>query len=326
MKKITILVTGANGFVGRNLVAKLAQEPVFVRACCRKNNAGLDEISGRGEVKIISGLDLAHDEGWAEALNGVDAVIHCAARVHVQNQAGEDMLARFRKTNRDDTLRLAQKAVKAGVRQFLFVSSIGVNGTKTPGKPFSAGDEPEPVTPYAVSKHEAEQALLALVQNEDMAVTIVRPPMVYGHNAPGNFSRLTNWITSGVPLPLGAINNRRSFVHVGNLVDFIGSCVFHAATFNRIMLVSDCEDISTTEFVKRIARAYGKKALLLPVPKFVLEKILILAGKGSMAVQLCEDLRVDASKECEVLGWKPVFFVDDVLKKTAENQSLEHDV
>ncbi|MCY1297327.1 N-acetyl-alpha-D-glucosaminyl-diphospho-ditrans,octacis-undecaprenol 4-epimerase [compost metagenome] len=251
-------------------------------------------------------------------------MIHCAARVHVMNDTEADPLAAFRRANVEGTLTLARQARDAGVRRFIFVSSIKVNGESTePGNPFTADQIPAPVDPYGVSKQEAEQGLRAIAEDSGMEVVIVRPTLVYGPGVKANFLSMMRWLNRGVPLPFGAIHNRRSLVSLYNLVDLIVTCIHHPAAANQTFLVSDGEDVSTTELLRRIGKALGRPARLLPVPSAMLEMGATALGKRALSQRLCGSLQVDINKTRELLGWTPPVSLEEALKRTA-NHYLEH--
>ena len=307
-----VLVTGANGFVGRSLCLALPDNGHKVLEAVRsldKQIIGVDQF-------LITSISKATD--WSSALQNVDAVIHLAARVHVMNEVADDALAEFRKVNVEGTLNLANQAAKAGVKRFVFVSSIKVNGEHTLADcPFTANDDANPQDPYGISKHEAEQGLLLIAQQTGMEVVIIRPPLVYGAGVKANFASMMRVVKRGIPLPLGAIHNKRSFVYVGNLVSLIVRCIDHPAAANQVFLVSDGCDLSTTELLQKCAVALDVKARLLPVPQKLLAFSLALLGKRAVAQRLCGNLQVDISKAHSLLGWEPPVSVEDGLKVTA---------
>jgi nucleoside-diphosphate-sugar epimerase len=310
-----ILVTGATGFVGRALVSELVPNGCQISALVRKVSKGLPvEVE-----QVVVDLGEIEDEGAIrDAFAGVDVVVHAAARAHMMQDLSADPLAEFRKLNRDATLALAGLAEDAGVKRFVFLSSIGVNGNNNT-KPFSENDKPNPQEPYAISKYEAEQGLLALAKITGMEVVIIRPPLVYGPNAPGNFGSLVNWLRRGVPLPLGAIHNKRSFVALANLVSFIALCADPTQSpkaANQVFLISDGEDVSTTDLLRRVAEALGKEQRLLPVPTGLMSFAARLIGKGDVANRLFGSLQVDSSKARDLLGWQPVITMAEQLHKT----------
>ena len=256
---------------------------------------------------------------WYTALNGVQAVVHCAARVHVMQDNATDPLQAYREVNVHGTLNLARQAAHTGVRRFVFVSSIKVNGEAIQlGQPFTADDVPAPSDPYGVSKLEAEQGLRDIEAQTGMEVVIVRPPLVYGPGVKANFATMMRWVDLGIPLPLGAIHNARSVVALDNLVDLLMTCLKHPAASGQTFLVSDGEDVSTTELLRRTAQAMGKKAFLLPVPAFVLEWGAAMLGKRDVAQRLCGSLQVDMDKTRRLLGWTPPLTLDQGLKKVVE--------
>lgn len=310
-----VLVTGANGFVGRALCAQAAARGVAVRGITRLPC----ELSGGVENCVVSAVDEHAD--WQAALAGVEAVIHLAARVHVMADKAENPLAEFRRINTQGTLNLARQAAAAGVRRFVFVSSVKVNGEMTlPGHPFKADDAPAPLDAYGISKMEAEQGLSELAAETGMEVVIIRPPLVYGPGVKANFAAMMRWLRRGVPLPLGAIDNRRSLVTLDNLVDLMLTCISHPAAANQTFLVSDGEDVSTTQLLRRMGQALGRPARLLPVPAGLLELGAALVGRRDMAQRLCGSLQVDIEKTRQLLGWRPPLTLDEGLKKAAQGK------
>ena len=318
-----VLVTGANGFVGR--------------AAWRHLN-GMDDVQAIGGVRTACGHmdrdswvalgDLSAQTDWSTALAGIDAVIHAAARVHVMRETSADPLVEFRRVNVQGTLQLARQAAAAGVRRFVYVSSIKVNGEATAlGQPFTADDVPAPLDAYGVSKMEAEQGLRELAAQTGLEVVIVRPPLVYGPGVKANFRAMMRGLARGVPLPLGAIqSNRRSLVALDNLVDLIVTCATHPAAANQTFLVSDGEDLSTTQLMRRMGQALGRPARLVPVPGRWLELGAAALGRASVAQRLCGSLQVDIAKTRQLLGWTPPLTVDEGLKKAAEGYLREASV
>ncbi len=317
-----ILVTGASGFLGGAVANRLCQEGHAVTAALRTGCAALPSCVAR---RIVDGVFGRTD--WTAALSGQQVVIHCAGRAHVMKDTEADPLAAFRTVNLDGTLNLARQSIAAGVKRFVFISSIGVNGVQSAlGNPFSEIDKPNPHNAYSISKWEAEQGLLRVAEGTGLEVVIIRPPLVYGPHAPGNFGSLVSWLRRGVPLPLGAIHNRRSMVALDNLVDLIVTCIDHPAAANQTFLVSDGEDLSTTQLLQRLGRALGKPARLLPVPATLLKAGAALVGKPAIAQRLCGSLQVDISKTQQLLGWAPPLSVDEGLKRAAEGYLREASV
>jgi nucleoside-diphosphate-sugar epimerase len=272
---------------------------------------------------VIKDIDSKTD--WQNALEGIDVVIHLAARVHVMKDMATDALSEFRRVNVEGTLNLARQAVEAGVQRFIFISSIKVNGEGSIlGQPYTPEDQPAPVDPYGISKREAEDTLRQLASETGMAVVIIRPPLIYGPGVKANFLSMMRWLAKGVPLPLGAIHNKRSLLALDNLVDLILTCIHHPAAANETFLASDGEDLSTTELLQRMAAALGKKAWLIPVPSLFLEWGASLFGKQAIAQRLCGSLQIDMSKTRDLLDWKPPVRVDEALRRTAQNDVKWH--
>ncbi len=297
-----VLVTGATGFIGSALIEQLHAAGGFtITGSIRGSHA-----PAANAVRIVTDKALDPATDWTKAVKGQDAIVHTAARVHVGRAHGAGDLAEFRRINVEGTLNLARQAAAAGVRRFVLLSSIGVNGNETSGTPFAADHAPSPGTPYAISKHEAEVRLHRLAEVSGLEVVVVRPPLVVGRNAPGNFGRLVRAVAAGTLLPLGAIRNRRSLVALQNLNDLITVCLRHRAAAGRTFLVSDGEDISTTVLVRRIAAALDTRAHLLPVPGALLRGALSAIGRGALAQQLCGSLQVSLAETEAILGWKPI--------------------
>lgn len=299
-----VLVTGANGFVGQALRAQLAARGQVVKAAVRRPlPAG-----------IVVG-ELGAETVWSVALADCDAVVHLAARVHVMRDGAADPLAAFRAVNVEGTLNLARQAARAGVKRFVFLSSIKVNGEGR-DEPYGEADSATPVDPYAISKWEAEQGLREIAAQTGMEVVILRPPLVYGPGVKANFARLIRAVDRGWPLPLGAIHNRRSLLFLGNLVDAIRLCLEHPAAANRTYLLSDGEDISSPELVRRLARAMGKPARLLPVPAWAFGMAGRLLGKRQEVARLLGSLTIDSRAIRRELGWVPPYTLDQGLALT----------
>lgn len=310
-----VLVTGATGFVGRSLCGELTRRGFAVRAAVRRSCSC--DASGVIDNCVAIG-DIGPDTRWSGVLMGIDCVIHLAARVHVMVDQAADPLAEFRLVNRDGTLRLAEAAARCGVRRFIFISTIKVNGENTAGNPFTADDPLMPCEPYSVSKAEAEEGLRKLATKGGMDVVIIRAPLVYGPGVKANFYKLMRLIESGFPLPLGAIHNKRTLVALDNLVDLIQVCIDHPAAVNQVFLAGDGEDLSTTQIFKRLGAAMGKHIRLIPVNQKLLESILKIVGKADLARRICGSLQVDISKTESLLNWHPPLSVEEGFRKTAE--------
>lgn len=317
--KKKILLTGATGFVGSALQHRIVADKKYDLTIAVRR-----EVAVPSTVRAVQVADLTTHTDWADALQGTDVVIHSAARVHVMNEISTDPLAEFRKVNVEGTLALARQAVAAGVKRFVFVSSIKVNGEGTTlGQAYTADDDANPSDPYGVSKYEAEQALLALAQETGLEVAIVRPVLVYGPGVKANFCSMMKWVQRGVPLPLGAIHNKRSLVALDNLVDLILTCATHPAAVNQVFLASDGHDLSTTQMLQQLGVALDKPARLLPIPMSWLNLAFTLLGKKSFNQRLCGSLQVDIAKNQQLLGWTPPVSVAEAMRKTAEAYLVE---
>lgn len=306
-----VLVTGASGFVGEAVVFRLLLDRKFIPIAAARGSTRLNGLCAVVPFELTDSKALPY-------LGGVQVVIHAAARVHVMNETAIDALTEFRKVNVEGTLRLARRAAEFGVKRFIFISSIKVNGESTVlGKPFKADDLPVPVDPYGVSKYEAEEALNRLGVDTGMEIVIIRPPLVYGPGVKANFLSMLNWLNKGIPLPLGAIGNQRSLVAIGNLVNMIVTCIDHPAAANQIFLVSDGEDLSTTQLLRHLAPALGKRAWLLPLPEWLLKLAALALGKQTIVQRICGSLQVDISKNREILGWTPPINIEKAMRQTA---------
>jgi len=315
-----VLVTGASGFVGRALCDELLGCGHAVGAALRSRAPeswqGIDTF-------VVGSIDATTD--WRAAMDGRDVVVHLAARVHVMHDDATDPLAEFSAVNTEGTLNLAKQAAASGIRRFVFISSIKVNGEYTKcGAPFFADDVPAPIDAYGISKYKAEFGLQRLAEKTGMEVVIIRSPLVYGPGVKANFLSMMSWLKRGVPLPFGAVHNLRSLVALDNLVDLIAACLEHPAAANQVFLVSDGEDLSTKELLQRMGMALGLRTWLIPVPAFLLEACALLLGKRAFAQRLLGSLQVDISKTRTLLGWTPPMSVDEGLKKTAEYWLATH--
>jgi nucleoside-diphosphate-sugar epimerase len=313
---IRVLVTGANGFVGTVLTTNLAKNPLYNLRISVRDSRSIDQAEN---VQIFTIPDINKNTNWISALTNCDVIIHTAARVHVMVDHAADPLQEFRRVNVEGTLNLAKQAVAAGVKRFIFISSIKVNGEETSDcNPFYPNIFATPEDPYAISKYEAETQLRDLGKETGMEIVIIRPPLVYGPGVKGNFERMISWLKKGYPLPLGSIHNKRSFVSITNLVDLIIRCIDHLNAANQVFLVSDGEDISTTDLLKNLGKALASPVRLLPIPAWMLIGAGTLLGKKKVFQRLCGSLQVDISKTCELLDWKPVIGLEDALAETAQ--------
>ena len=308
-----ILVTGANGFIGKMVCAELLARGFEVTAAVRKvpadgnvNSAGLRFV-GVGNVDA--------DTCWDTALAGCSGVIHLAARAHILNDEVADPLAAFRATNVAGTLQLARCAARAGVARFVFVSSVGVNGNQNE-RPFTESDTPLPAEPYAVSKLEAELALQTDALGDVMKLVILRPPLVYGPGCPGNFLRLLKLLSTRIPLPFDAMRNKRSFIGIWNLADFLATCLVHDKAGGHVFLISDLEDVTLPDLLRGLALGMGRTVPLFSVPPGWLATLAGMAGKGAMFDKLGGSLTVDASRAHTVLGWTPPVSLAEGLQRT----------
>lgn len=313
------LVTGASGFVGRRLCQLLLQLNHSVRAVTSSKASEFRLIGAITEADELECIQLGHEStsplDWERACDNIDVVIHLGARAHVLNEPVASAAAVYRRENCEVTLALATAAFESGVKRFIFVSSIGVNGAQTLEKPFTSEDMAAPHSPYAVAKYEAETGLRTLATQKAWDIVIIRPPLVYGPGAPGNFGSLMRAVQRGWPLPLGAVHNRRSLVALDNLVDFIVTCITHPQAANQTFLVCDGQDLSTTELVRGMALAAGGTARVLPVPVWALQAGASLLGKGDAVQRLCGNLQVDISKARSLLGWVPPVSVEEGLRR-----------
>ena len=309
-----VLVIGANGFVGQAVLSRINDMAGLIAIGSVRSTAKFAYV---GQPLITVG-ELSAQTDWSEALLGVQAVVHTAARVHIMQETSDDPLEEFRRINVQGTLNLARQAAATDVSRFVFVSSIKVNGEVTQsGCPFTAEDIPAPLDAYSVSKMEAEQGLREISQISNMEVVIIRPPLVYGPGVKANFAVMMRWLKRGLPLPLGAIHNRRSLVALDNLVDLIILCINHPAAANQTFLVSDGEDVSTNELLRRMGQALICPARLIPVPVSWLNLAATLIGKQDVTRRLCGSLQVDIKKTQDLLGWTPPVSLDEGLRRAA---------
>jgi nucleoside-diphosphate-sugar epimerase len=315
-----LILTGATGFIGSAFLKAAPKRCLKIRSVYRSNEQAKHFGTAKSSAVVVP--DIEADTDWSEVLVDVDVVVHCAARVHVMNDSTSDPLAEFCKVNVAGTLNLARQAALAGAKRFVFLSSIKVNGEASqPGNPFSADDVPAPEDAYGISKAKAEAGLRLLSLETGMEVVIIRPPIVYGPGVKGNFSYLLRWVARGLPLPLGSATiNRRSLVCLDNLVDLMLTCVDHPKAANQTLLVSDGEDLSTADLLRRIGKSLNRPARLIPVPLSILIIALCLLGKNSIAQRLMGSLHVDISKTCTLLNWKPPVSVDEGLRRAVQQR------
>ena len=310
------LVTGAAGFIGQALCSDLAARGYQVLGAVRRQA----KAHPKSQVQYLTVGDMQENTDWSAALAGIDSVVHLAARVHLMSDTALNPLAEYRRVNVAMTMNLARQSAKAGVKRFVFISSVKVNGEHTPfGQPFTADDVPHPVDPYGISKLEAEILLLQLAQETGMEVVIIRPVLVYGPGVKANFLQMMRWLIRGVPLPLKALDNQRSLLAIDNLVDLVATCLHHPAAANQIFLASDGEDMSISNLLQRTGVALGKSARLIPVPVMILRSGARLLGQDAVMQRLCDSLQVDISKTQRELGWTPPVKVDDALAKAAQH-------
>ena len=312
MKKV--LVTGATGFVGSFLCSRLLGGGYSVRGTL------LDSEPSSALVHGVEGVEvelLGAHTSWSQALMGVDTVIHLAARVHIMDDPSSDPLSEFRKVNVEGALKLARDCVSAGVRRFVYISSIKVNGEENIA-PYTTDSLPKPTDPYGISKWEAEQGLRKIASETGLEVVVVRPTLVYGPGVKANFLNMMKIISKGIPLPLASINNKRSLIYVENLVDALAICATHPKAAGQTFLVSDGDDVSTPELIRRTASALGRLTRLFPFPVTIMRLAGKLIGKSGAVNRLTGSLTVDSSKIRAELGWSPPFSMDYGLKETAE--------
>ncbi len=309
-----LLLTGANGFLGKSILNAANTTGLNIRPVFRKQELAI----GIPDAVILPALDASTD--WSQALQGVDVVIHAAARSHVMRDEMCDSLEEYRRVNVQGTLKLARQAASAKVKRFVFISSIKVNGEETEfGQAFTAYDLPNPRDPYGISKAEAERELRLLADVTGMEVTIIRPPLIYGRGVKGNFAKMIYWVSIGVPLPLGGLTkNRRSLVGLDNIVNLILICTKHPKAANQTFLVSDGEDLSTAVLLSKIGKAMNRPARLVWIPSSVIKFIAYLLGIRVFSRRLVGSLQVDINKTRELLKWEPLISVDEGLRRAME--------
>lgn len=313
-----ILITGSKGFVGARLVSTLLEKTDYSVVGGVRRGGG--RVSIREEYVPVG--DISVDTDWSLALKGVGVVVHLAARAHITREKHLDPICEFRRVNVDAAVSLVKKSIACGVQRFVFVSSIGVNGSSTSGESFSEKSVGQPSADYARSKYEAEIKIWELAKKSNMELVVIRPPLVYAADAPGNFARLLRLVSLGVPLPLGSIENLRSMISLDNLVDFISVCIKNPAAANELFLISDGESLSTSEIVRLLARGMEKNAFLLPVPDLLLRCFAAAFGKTPMYTQLCKSLVIDSTKARNLLGWVAPYRADEMLVRAGRSFRL----
>tara|TARA_Y100000022_G_C13238083_1_gene370954 strand:+ start:300 stop:1247 length:948 start_codon:yes stop_codon:yes gene_type:complete len=311
-----ILITGATGFIGKSLVNALLEKNLVVSIIVRNKTNIFSK-----KVNVFHINNFSKTSEIMEAIRGVDCIVHLAGEAHRIYKYQKKNLDEILKINTTSTINLAKYASKCGVKKFIFISSIGVNGNRTENSPFTEKDKPNPQDIYSISKYEAEQALLNISKNNDLKIVIIRPPLVYGLDAKGNFARLFKWITKNsiIPLPLGNIKNSRSYIAIDNLIDFIITCIVNPKADNQIFLISDNEKLSTTKLIKRISKLFNKKARLFFFPQRWTVFFAKLIGKEDDVLKLFSSLEIDSNKARKLLGWKPVTTMEIQLRKNEKN-------
>ena len=311
-----ILLTGATGFVGNRLLSMLKQQGHHCRAAVRRPSSTVDVLT---ESVVVGDIDAQTD--WSKAVEGMDVVVHLAARVHIMHDQADNPLLEFRKINLDGTRSLAEAAVAAGVKRLVYVSSIKVNGEETKQKAFTPQDVPAPSDPYAIAKWEAEKALQAISRTSGLEVVIVRPPLVYGPGVKANFLNLIKLVRKRIPLPLAGIKNKRNLVSLDNLASLLMACCVHPAAPGHVFLAADDEAVSTAELISRIAGAFGQRSPVFYFPPAILHWATSILGKQKVWRRLSGSLQVDNSDAKTVMGWQPVSSMDEELKRIADSMN-----
>jgi nucleoside-diphosphate-sugar epimerase len=311
-----VVITGASGFVGKALCKRFMADGHDVTGTIHSARSAQAVPGGTHQIFV---KDLSPETDWSDGLKNADIVVHLAARVHVVDDTASDPLFEFRKVNLQGTKHLAEAAMSSGVKRFIYLSSIKVNGEATPKEAaFSEDDKPRPRDPYGVSKLETEEALRAMIGRSPMEIVIIRPPLVYGPEVTANARRLFASVYKNQPFPLASVNNKRSLIYLGNLVDAITTCAFHPKAAGQLYLVSDGEDLSTPDLIRRIAAAFGGSPRLFHVPVGLMTFAAALLGKRAMIHRLTGSLRVNHSKITRELGWQPPFTTSHGIGATAE--------
>jgi nucleoside-diphosphate-sugar epimerase len=311
---VKILITGATGFVGSGLVKALEERKYQVVGTTRRTPAG-------SSSNLVNVGEISETTDWSFALQGCDTLVHTAGRAHILDDRAEDKLAEFRRVNCAATLKLAHDAQAAGVKHFIFISSIGVNGNKTEGSPFNELSIPQPTSDYAISKLEAEQALQSQFANSSMSITIIRPALICGENAPGNIRRLLKVVASGLPLPFKGVKNKRGMVSLQNVISFIVACIENDSSKNELFVLADKDAPSTEEIVRSFSHGMNKPSRVIWFPSNILGLLLVITGKKNLHEQLFGSLEIDASKGVRLLNWQAPVTIFETMEKTAEYYS-----
>ncbi|EKE00518.1 MAG: NAD-dependent epimerase/dehydratase [uncultured bacterium] len=321
----TMLITGVSGFIGQALSRSLLNTNYGIKGIIRPKKYSLPRFLNNNQDFFTIDPSKS-DLGLTDAISNVDTVIHLAARVHITHETASDPLLAFCEVNLELTKKLMECAIKARIRRFIFISTLNlyVDGSCYDDKIFNEKDEVNPQTPYAISKHEAEQYLSDIAKKTDVEVVIIRPPLVYGPRVKANFLSLLKLTKTGLPLPVGLLHSKRSMISVNNLVDFIICCIEHPSAANETFLISDDCDISTKELFSKLIKLFGKRPMLLPIPPKLLHTLGCLLGKKEIVDRLCAPLQVDIAKAKTLLNWKPIQTLDDGLKETVEWYKKEH--
>jgi nucleoside-diphosphate-sugar epimerase len=307
------LITGANGFIGKVLIKRLSQDGHLVSALVRKKI----EVPYSNETFLIPSINAKTN--WTELLKDRDVVIHLLARVHIMDDKASDPLMEFRNINVDVTIALAKEAARQGIKRFVFLSSVKVNGESTSDHPFSETNLVHPQDAYAISKWEAEEALRQISKETGMEIVIIRSPLVYGPNVKANFLKMMQYVKQGIPLPLGSIQNKRSLIGIDNLVDFITTTISHPKAANQTFLISDDEDISTTNLLRRIGECMEKPARLIPISPKILSFLFKIIGRQDFGDRLLGSLEIDITKAKKLLAWSPPLTLNEGLRATVNS-------
>ena len=311
---MNILITGANGFIGQALCKRLIADGHNVRGAVR-SAAQMTLLPSDGEGTLVG--DIGRETDWSEALDGIECVVHLAARVHIMSKSAADRLSVFREVNVEGTKRLAQQAAEAGVKRLVYVSSVKVNGEDN-SEPYTEMDMASPRDPYGISKWEAEQVLYKIASDKGLEVVVLRLPLVYGPGVKANFLRLLKLIHKCIPLPFGLVHNRRSMLYLGNLVSAIMTCLKHPGAAGETFLISDGEDISTVDLVRKMASAMDRRSVLLPVSLVMLKALGTLTGKKADIDRLTGSLCLDSSKIRVLLDWQAPYTIEQGIQETVD--------